>query len=89
MVNFYKKLDQQYKTVASVAVNKQYKFYSENPQKLIESMSKHDREVFPFDVRKINLEKYIEDYILGIRKFLLKEDQSTEALQTARKRMQR
>lgn len=85
----YKNLDHQYKTVASVATNKQYKFYSENPQKLIDSMSKSDREVFPFDVRKINLEKYIEDYILGIRRFLLKEDQSSEALEVARKGMQR
>lgn len=52
-------------------------------------MSKHDQEIFPFDVRKINLEKYIEDYVLGIRKFILKEDQSREALEVTRRRMER
>ena len=88
-MNFYKKLSKQYDTVATVAICKEYKFFSENPQKLINSMSKHDQEIFPFDVRKINLEKYIEDYVLGIRKFILKEDQSDEALEVARRSMER
>lgn len=52
-------------------------------------MSKHDQAIFPFDVRKINLVKYIEDYILGIRKFILKEDQSAEALEVARRGMEK
>lgn len=85
MVNFHKNLSTQIDTGFGIFFNKQYKFFSENPQKLINSMSKHDQTIFPFDVRKINLEKYMEEYVLGIRKFILKEDQSAQASEVARR----
>ena len=76
-------------SVFALAAYKSNNFITENPQKLIKTMSTKDQELFPFDVRKLNNEKYVEDFIIGIRKYLLKEDQSPEALILARKKMDR
>ncbi|XP_011307902.1 fatty acyl-CoA reductase 2-like isoform X2 [Fopius arisanus] len=45
-----------------------------NVEILNEELSDKDREVFEFDVKKINWKAWLKDYILGIRKHLLKED---------------
>lgn len=84
MVKFYKTFKSR---CDSVAVFSTYNFQTENPQKLIKSMSKHDQEIFPFDVRKINYNQHMENYILGMRKYLLKKD--PEDLMMARKRMEK
>lgn len=76
-------------SVLRIAAYEPNNFITENPQKLIKTMSTKDQEMFPFDVRKLNNEKYVEDFIMGIRKYLLKEDQSPEALMMARKKMDR
>ena len=52
-----------------------------------ETLSEDDREKFLCDVRRIHWPTYIETFILGVRKFLLKEDPST--LPKARARLQR
>jgi len=56
---------------------RQWHFISRNPAFLLEKMSAEDTSTFNFDVRKINWESYMESYVLGVRKYLLKEDSST------------
>lgn len=51
------------------------------------TLSPKDREIFVFDVRNINWDKYVERYVLGFREFLFK--QRPESLPASRKRMVR
>ncbi|EFX73129.1 hypothetical protein DAPPUDRAFT_110093 [Daphnia pulex] len=50
-------------------------------------MTTEEQEMFYFDVRKINWQSYLENYILGIRQFTLKDDPTT--LPTARTNLKR
>ena len=84
LVKFYKIFHEYCNTAVRVGAFMPLNFISENPQKLLKTMSIEDKEIFPFDVRKINYEKHMEDYVFGIRKYLLKQDQSPEALMAAR-----
>ena len=43
----------------------------------MEEMTTEDQEMFYFDVRKINWQNYFENYILGIRQIVFKEDFNT------------
>lgn len=56
-----------------------WKFISKRSQLLLEKLSENDRQIFYFDVRKINWDDYMQNWILGIRKFILKDDLSTMA----------
>ncbi len=40
-------------------------------------MSERDRHVFNFDVRQIDWKTYIQDYMLGLRRYILKEKDVT------------
>nr|QGV11529.1 FAR2 [Tetrastichus brontispae] len=55
----------------------QWSFRDENVRRLNEQLSPEDRRVFPFDVRQIDWPSYLENYILGIRQFILKESPDT------------
>jgi fatty acyl-CoA reductase len=55
----------------------QWRFISDNPIHLLEEMTTKDQEMFYFDVRNINWQSYLENYILGIRQFTLKDDPTT------------
>jgi fatty acyl-CoA reductase len=68
-------------------VVREWKFVSNNPIQLLEEMSVEDRRVFNFDVREINWENYVTNYILGCRRFLLKDNIQT--LQIARRNLNR
>jgi len=68
-------------------VVREWKFVSNNPIQLLEEMSVEDRRDFNFDVREINWESYVTNYILGCRRFLLKDNIQT--LQTARRNLSR
>lgn len=46
-----------------------------------------DADMFPVDVRKINWEEYIEDYVVGLRIFALRDQISS--LSGAKKKLQR
>lgn len=48
-------------------------------------MSPNDRETFDLDVRNLNWSSYIETYLLGIRKYLAKDD--PETIDEARQKM--
>ncbi|EFX77095.1 hypothetical protein DAPPUDRAFT_54498 [Daphnia pulex] len=66
---------------------RQWHFVSRNPDLLLEKMSAEDRNTYNFDVRKINWESYMESYVLGVRKYLLKEDSSTLDLRRSNLKM--
>lgn len=55
----------------------QWRFVSKNPLKLLDMLSERDRKMFYFDVRDIDWDKYMEGYVLGARRYLLKDDMST------------
>ncbi|CAH1646540.1 unnamed protein product [Spodoptera littoralis] len=52
----------------------EWKFSDDNIRNLLNTMSPVDKEIFNFDVKTINWESCIEDYILGARKYLLKSE---------------
>jgi fatty acyl-CoA reductase len=55
----------------------QWRFISDNPIHLSKEMTAEDQEMFYFDVRKINWQSYFENYILGIRQHVFKDDPTT------------
>ncbi|KAL5289055.1 hypothetical protein ACFFRR_009324 [Megaselia abdita] len=65
----------------------QWRFQDDNVRALLNTLSPRDRENFVFDVKLIEWDKYIENYVLGFREFLFK--QSPESLPSSRKRMMR
>ncbi|CAH1107531.1 unnamed protein product [Psylliodes chrysocephalus] len=64
---------------------KEWRFDDENVRQLAMVLSESDREEFCFDVAKIDWNNYLENYVLGIRRFIFKEDAST--LPMARKQI--
>ncbi|KAI1309425.1 putative fatty acyl-CoA reductase [Halotydeus destructor] len=65
----------------------EWTYRTNNFQSLSASLNQADRNKFYTDVRMIHWPTYMEVFILGVRKFLLKEDPST--LPEARRRLQR
>lgn len=65
------------------------KFYVDNTIELSNSLSKKDQKEFPFDVRKINWNECMETYVLGVKKYLLKENCSEEAIRKGQQKMKR
>ncbi|KAJ8978354.1 hypothetical protein NQ317_002663 [Molorchus minor] len=65
----------------------EWRFEDENVRQLVTTLSEADSAEFSFDVAKIDWENYIENYVLGIRKFIFKEDAAT--LPKARKQVSR
>lgn len=57
--------------------SRQWLFVSENPAHLWSKLSIRDQQVFYFDVTTINWRAYFELYILGVRRFILKDDPTT------------
>ncbi|XP_076754544.1 fatty acyl-CoA reductase 1 [Xylocopa sonorina] len=55
----------------------QWNFRDDNVRQLAEQLSPEDRQTFMFDVKEIDWPAYIEQYILGIRLFMLKENPDT------------
>ena len=60
-----------------------------NTEKMRLSLSKADQKEFPFDLRTINWNTLIDNFSFGIKKYLIKEDCSPQAMVKARQRMQR
>ncbi|XP_023240757.1 putative fatty acyl-CoA reductase CG5065 [Centruroides sculpturatus] len=52
-------------------------FRADNVEKLFKSMSTQDKQNFNFDISKLSWDKYLENYVLGTRRYVLKEDDST------------
>lgn len=54
-----------------------FKFKNDNMMTLWKSMLTEDKNIFNFELTSINWTSYIETYVLGIRKYILKEDPKT------------
>lgn len=52
----------------------QWRFVSDNPIRLLSEMSENDKNLFYFDVREIDWQSYYEIYVLGARRYILKDD---------------
>lgn len=68
-------------------VEKKYRLNSDELQKLYSQLDDDDREIFYFDHKTIDWEKYHKNGVLGIRKFLLKDDEST--MEKAQKKLKK
>jgi fatty acyl-CoA reductase len=66
---------------------RQWHFKCNNVLMLCDELQGQDKENFAFDIRKLHWPTYWEDYVLGTRKFILKEEHNT--LPQARKQLQR
>lgn len=56
---------------------REWKFNSKNMEKLIEKMPLEDNDKFNFNIKNMNWEDYLKNYVIGIRRYLFKEDDST------------
>lgn len=65
----------------------QWQFKCNNVLALSKELQGSDKETFAFDIRQLHWPTYWEDYVLGMRKFILKEDHSS--LPIARKKLNR
>ncbi|ESN98121.1 hypothetical protein HELRODRAFT_84823, partial [Helobdella robusta] len=52
----------------------EWKFEDDNVRKLYANMSERDQKDFNFDVKQIHWPTYLENYCLGVKRFVLKED---------------
>ncbi|CAH0549776.1 unnamed protein product [Brassicogethes aeneus] len=66
---------------------KEWRFDDENVRMLSFTLNESDKQEFCFDVAKIDWKNYIENYVLGIRRFIFKEE--LESLPKARKQISR
>lgn len=65
----------------------QWQFEDSNVQRLYSQLSNEDKKEFNFDVSNIKWNEYVENYVLGIRRFMFKEDEKT--IPKARKQLNR
>ncbi|CAG2166102.1 unnamed protein product, partial [Oppiella nova] len=56
---------------------REWKFSANNVLMLIDQLKGVDKETFHFDIRDLHWPTYWEDYVLGSRKYILKEDNSS------------
>ncbi|XP_053669822.1 putative fatty acyl-CoA reductase CG5065 [Anopheles nili] len=70
-------------TILQYYTTKEWIFQSDNTKALYRRLSRDDRKRFYFDVSEINYQSYLYDFILGARKYILKEE--PETLPKARK----
>jgi len=76
MVRFYDKAHKAIDTLSFYLLNS-WRFVCVNTIRLSDQLSAIDRSTFYFDVREINWPEYITNYVLGTRRFILKDDYST------------
>lgn len=70
-------------------VNTPSSFDNSKAQQLAENLSKNDQKEFSFDMRTINWRECIDSYVLGSKRFLLKENCSEEAIRKGQLKMKR
>ncbi|XP_066999397.2 putative fatty acyl-CoA reductase CG5065 isoform X2 [Anabrus simplex] len=55
----------------------EWNFSNNNVHLLMAQMHPRDQEIFNFDIKNLDWRKYFETYVLGTRKYILKEDPSS------------
>lgn len=63
--------------VLAFFTTREWEFWNDNVQNLWMEMSNADKKLFPFDITEINWDAYQKHHVLGIRRYVLKEDIST------------
>ncbi|XP_023238990.1 putative fatty acyl-CoA reductase CG5065 isoform X2 [Centruroides sculpturatus] len=76
LLEVYKSLHRAVRLLEYFTTN-EWHFDCNNVLLLMNSLSGRDRQTFGFDIRPINWSLYMENYVLGVRRYLLKEDEST------------
>uniref|UniRef100_A0A6G1S2U3 Fatty acyl-CoA reductase n=1 Tax=Aceria tosichella TaxID=561515 RepID=A0A6G1S2U3_9ACAR len=85
LVKIFKKFDQAVSVLKTFTSN-QWKFDYDNRLFLMqELMNEEDRRLFDCDVKEIDWRQFLDDYVIGVRKFLCKEPMSR--LAEARRRL--
>lgn len=87
MVKITKRFERAAKTGEFFATN-EWKFYAENMTKLEKFVkASKDCNDFNVDIKTLNWDRYLHQYMLGIRKYILKDNPDT--LNNARNRLSR
>jgi fatty acyl-CoA reductase len=76
MVRLYEKLHRAVKALEWFTT-REWKFGTNNVLMLIDQLKGVDKEAFHFDIRQLHWPTYWEDYVIGIRKYILKEENSS------------
>lgn len=78
-----------YKMIDTVQffIMRQWNFTDDNVRNLLTEMNPKDSQSFPFDISVIDWDKYLENYVLGVRKFLWK--QNPTSLPSCRRKISR
>lgn len=86
MVRLYEKL---HKAVNALEwfTTREWNFKVNNVLMLVDQLKGKDKETFHFDIRELHWPTYWEDYVLGARKYILKEENTS--LPLARSRLRR
>lgn len=64
---------------------KEWTWSAENYDMLLKQVSEHDKKEFDFNIEHIDWKEYYHNYILGTKKFILKEEVTDKTLEEARK----
>ncbi|XP_071440926.1 putative fatty acyl-CoA reductase CG5065 [Hetaerina americana] len=76
MLHIYEKVDE-FADLSSFFTMNQWKFSDQNVQSMLSRVSAEDSKIFPCNIQQLNWKNYFNDYMYGIRQFLLKEDPKT------------
>ncbi|KAH8318828.1 hypothetical protein KR074_007319 [Drosophila pseudoananassae] len=84
MIRLYEKI---HKTIEILApfVDTSWRFGTENTQRLWQSMSAEDQNLYDFDMRSLNWDDYFLQALAGIRIYLGKEEPGAESLERGRR----
>nr|ADD62438.1 fatty-acyl CoA reductase I [Yponomeuta evonymella] len=73
MLKLYRKI-RKFSSVLSYFSTKEIKFCNKRTRELWERTSEDDKQLFPFSMAQMDWSKYFQGYILGIRKYIFKEE---------------
>lgn len=90
-MNRFRRLVDQYKKIGRFTdileyfSTREWTFCNRNVRGLWDKLNDDDRTIFPFDIKQMHWEEYLDTYHKGILKFLLKE--GADKLPAAKKRL--
>ncbi|KAH8310247.1 hypothetical protein KR044_000233, partial [Drosophila immigrans] len=82
MINIYKKIHKNIKRLSPFSLSS-WTFDLNNTNRLLQSMSPKDRELFQFDMATVDWDEYFTVALFGVRLHITKEEPTEESLQRA------
>jgi alcohol-forming fatty acyl-CoA reductase len=76
MMKVYRKISR-FSDVIAYFATQEWKFNNKNMQDLWNRLHPKDQELFNFSMQNMDWENYFKTHILGLRKYLAKDDPST------------